>query len=73
MKITFAIVFYCLAVCGIASSQIKQTQEREIGRFIQRYDDAWNQKDAANIERILAPEYVYFSSKGEVTCGFFKN
>ena len=66
MRITFAVVFCYMAVCGIASSQIKQTQEREIGRFIQRYDDAWNQKDTASIERILAPEYVYFSSKGEV-------
>lgn len=66
MKISFAVVFCCLAICGISSSQTKQNQEQEIDRFIQRYDDAWNQKDAASIERILAPEYVYFSSKGEV-------
>ena len=30
------------------------------------YDDAWNTKDTASIERILAPGYVYFSSKGQV-------
>jgi ketosteroid isomerase-like protein len=35
-------------------------------RFVRSYDNAWNHKDAAALERILAPEYVYFSSKGEV-------
>jgi hypothetical protein len=66
MKTKFAVALCCLAVCGISSSQTTQTQEQEIDRFVQRYDEAWNQKDTASIERILAPEYVYFSSKGEV-------
>ena len=66
MRITVAVVLSCLATCGMARSQTKQSQEEQISRFIDRYDNAWNHKDAAAIAHILAPEYVYFSSKGEV-------
>jgi len=66
MKIKFVVVLSCLALCGIASAQTKQSRDQDISRFVERYDKAWNNKDAAVIERILAPDYVYFSSKGEV-------
>jgi hypothetical protein len=66
MKMKFAVIVSCLATCGVYSAQTKQTQEEDIVRVVERYDNAWNHKDAAVIQRILAPEYVYFSSKGEV-------
>ena len=66
MKMKFAFVVSCLTICVISLAQTKQSQEQNISRFVERYDNAWNHKDAAVIERILAPEYVYFSSKGEV-------
>lgn len=66
MKLKFALVPLFLVVCGICLAQTKQTEEEDISRFVERYDNAWNHKDTASIERILAPDYVYFSSKGQV-------
>ena len=66
MKLRFASVLFFLAVCGICLAQTRQSEEEDISRFVKRYDDAWNSKDTASIERILAPGYVYFSSKGQV-------
>jgi ketosteroid isomerase-like protein len=66
MKLKFTLVLFFLAVCGICFAQTKQSEEEDISRFVERYDNAWNHKDTAAIERILAPDYVYFSSKGQV-------
>jgi ketosteroid isomerase-like protein len=66
MKLKFMLVLFFLAVCGICFAQTKQSEEEDISRFVERYDSAWNHKDTAAIERILAPDYVYFSSKGQV-------
>jgi ketosteroid isomerase-like protein len=66
MKIKIAVGVSCLALSVISLAQTKQSDAEDISRFVERYDNAWNHKDAAVIERILAPEYVYFSSKGEV-------
>ena len=41
--------------------------EKEAQKLVARYDDAWMRKDLAAIGKLLAPEYVYFSSKGEVS------
>ena len=41
--------------------------EKEALKLVARYDDAWMRKDLRAIDRILAPEYVYFSSKGAVS------
>ncbi len=34
---------------------------------LKKYDDAWNSKDQAAVDKILAPEYIYFSSTGGTT------
>ena len=65
MKLIFVLSF--LSVCGICFAQPKPSEGQNISRFVEMYDNAWNHKDAAAIERILAPDYVYFSSKGQVT------
>jgi ketosteroid isomerase-like protein len=67
MKLKFVLVLSFLAVCGIGLAQTKQSEDEDISRFVERYDNAWNHKDTSAIERILAPDYVYFSSKGQVT------
>jgi len=67
MKLKFVLVLSFLAVCGIGLAQTKQSEDKDISRFVEMYDNAWNHKDTAAIERILAPDYVYFSSKGQVT------
>jgi ketosteroid isomerase-like protein len=41
--------------------------EKEALKLVARYDDAWMRKDLVAIGKILAPEYVYFSSKGDVS------
>ncbi len=41
--------------------------EKEALKVVARYDDAWIRKDLPAIGRLLAPEYVYFSSKGGVS------
>jgi ketosteroid isomerase-like protein len=66
VNVELAIVLCWLALCGISPGQTNQSQEQDVRRFVERYDNALNHKDAAVIERTLAPEYVYFSSKGEV-------
>ena len=67
MKIKLALILSFLLVCGILPAQASSSEEEDIRRFVERYDSAWNHKDNAVIERILAPDYVYFSSKGQVT------
>lgn len=40
--------------------------EKEALKIVARLDDAWTRKDVDAVGRLLAPEYVYFSSKGAV-------
>jgi ketosteroid isomerase-like protein len=65
MKFEWLMVAF-IALCGISSAQTKNSHEDEITRLVEKYDDAWNHKDAAMVDRLLAPDYVYFSSKGQV-------
>jgi uncharacterized protein (TIGR02246 family) len=65
MRKGFVLFLSLLALCGFSYAQSQPSQEDEIRQFIERYDNAWNHKDAANVERMLAPDYVYFSSKGQ--------
>jgi ketosteroid isomerase-like protein len=52
---------------GRAQQSAKPFQEEEeIRRFVEKYDNAWNHKDSVALEQILAPDYVYFGSKGDV-------
>ena len=41
--------------------------EKEALKLVARLDDAWMRKDLAAVSKLLAPEYVYFSSKGAVS------
>lgn len=66
VKIKLAVVLSCLILSEVSPARSRQSAEEEIIRFVEKYDNAWNHKDAAVIERILAPDYVYFTSKGEV-------
>ena len=66
MRDAFALVLSFLALCSASLAQTTSSRNAEIAQFIESYDNAWNHKDSAAIERILAPDYVYFSSKGQV-------
>ena len=41
--------------------------EKEALKLVAKLDDAWMRKDVAAVSRMLAPEYVYFTSKGGVS------
>jgi ketosteroid isomerase-like protein len=36
-------------------------------KTLREYDNAWNKKDVTGVSRILADDYVYFSSRGGLT------
>lgn len=67
MKRNCALFLFILAGCGIGLAQTKSSDDQDIRQIVEKYDVAWNHKDIAAIERILAPNYVYFSSQGQVT------
>lgn len=56
-----------IAVCLIfASPAMADDVDAGIAAAIKTYDETWDRKDLAGLEAVLAPEYVYFSSKGGV-------
>jgi hypothetical protein len=55
------------ARCARPGSESGGALEAESLRIVARYDEAWVRKDVPAVEKILAPEYVYFSSRGEVS------
>src|SRR5215470_1709969 len=54
---------FCLAR---AQHSGRPSSEDEIRHFIEKYDIAWNHKDPAALKLILAADYVYFGSKGDI-------
>jgi ketosteroid isomerase-like protein len=54
-------IVLCLSVC--ASSVYSQTAEGALSE----YDRLWNAKDVKGVAQILADDYVYFSSTGDLT------
>jgi hypothetical protein len=51
-----------LLACGPAPSSLGS--EAALRGTLARYDSAWAAKDTATVQRILAPDYVYFTSNG---------
>ena len=59
-----------LAACRRSAPPPSETSgalESDARAAILRYDDAWMKKDVKALDRLLAPDYVYFSSLGGVT------
>ncbi len=56
-----------VAVClAFAAPAMASDVDAGIAAAIKTYDETWDRKDLAGLEAVLAPEYVYFSSKGGV-------
>lgn len=66
MKTNLVTVLMCLTIAGLCPAQSRLSLEQDAIHFVGEYDRAWNHKDAAAVGRVLAPAYVYFSSKGQV-------
>jgi ketosteroid isomerase-like protein len=66
MRMQLVAVVSCLTLWESSLAQSRQLPQEDISHLVETYDNAWNNKDTAGIERILAPDYVYFTSKGGV-------
>ncbi len=66
MKTRWVAVVSCLAILGASPARSVPLPEEDIIHFIEAYDRAWKNKDASAVGRVLASEYVYFSSTGQV-------
>src|SRR4051812_34571984 len=62
MKILLAIIVALWVMPAFAADRADQ----QIRDLVRRYDSVWQKKDVAAVQRILAPEYVYFSSEGRL-------
>jgi len=66
MKTRWVAILSCLAVLGASPARTSSSPDQDIVHFLEEYDHAWNNKDASAVGSILAPDYAYFSSKGQV-------
>lgn len=51
----------------LTSNHRTQKQRDDVLQTLKKYDEAWNKKDLATVDKILAADYVYFSSTGSIT------
>ena len=49
------------------AARIQPTYTPPVEASVAQYDSAWNQRDTSAVSRILAPQYQYFTSRGEVS------
>lgn len=68
-KFAVTLLLAVLGILPVVASRVnaRLAQKDEIVEFVRSYDKAWNSKDVASIERTLAADYVYFTSKGGVS------
>ena len=52
---------------GPPASEGVGTLEADALHLVSEYDEAWMRKDVAGVERVVAPGYLYFSSRGGVS------
>ena len=68
MKLVLVLVFIAFATAGANGQTSKQGSVKDgVLKVLRTYDDAWNKKDSATVNKILAPNYMYFSSEGGIT------
>ncbi|WP_333820427.1 nuclear transport factor 2 family protein [Ohtaekwangia sp.] len=61
------LVFCILLLCCCAQKpETKQDQltQQEVESIVDRYDQAWNNKDTLQVNELLGPDYIYFNSEG---------
>jgi ketosteroid isomerase-like protein len=60
------VVLTLLAVLMVPAYAADKSTDQQIKSLVQHYDTAWQKKDIAAVQRILAPEYIYLSSEGKI-------
>jgi ketosteroid isomerase-like protein len=64
--VALILVLSVLPTNNVSIAQGSSLRKDEVILSIEAYDQAWNRKDSAAVERTLAGNYVYFSSEGSV-------
>jgi ketosteroid isomerase-like protein len=54
-------------IFALPASGRAQADGPTIAGLVARYDSAWNRRDSTTVNRLLAPNYQYFSSRGSVS------
>jgi hypothetical protein len=49
------------------AARIQPTYAPKVEAYMARYDSAWSRQDTSAVNRILAPQYQYFTSRGAVS------
>lgn len=63
-----AVLCFCLfCFSGTAAAQKDEGKNDDVLRALKSYDEAWNKKDSAAVDQILAADYIYFTSNGGTT------
>jgi len=62
MRLNALILVACLFTPLFAAD----SSDKQIDDLIQRYDAAWLKKDVVAVDRVLAPQYIYFTSEGKI-------
>ena len=66
-SVLIATITFC-SLLNVHSQTSKQVASNaDVLQVLKRYDEAWNKKDSAAVDKILAPNYVYFNSEGGIT------
>jgi hypothetical protein len=66
MRLSIPLALWALILAAPLSGAA-QTSGPPIARLVARYDSAWNRRDSLVVNRLLAPNYQYFSSRGSVS------
>ena len=67
-RIGILLAGFLLLVNGVPATYSQTRDQSDPAmRALTEYDNAWNKKDAASVERLLHNDYVYFSSTGALT------
>ncbi len=54
-----------VSACGTAAAD--HSDDVSVRQVIASLDSAWNRKDTLGVSQLMAPSYVYFSSRGGIT------
>jgi len=66
-SVLMAATIFCSILNVPAQTSKQESPSASVLQVLKKYDDAWNKKDSATVDRILAPNYIYFNSEGGIT------
>lgn len=64
MKIRSAIFFFLVGTIISCNRKQSSLTKEEVIAVIDRFDDAWRNKNMKGVDSVLAPSYIYFTQSG---------